>query len=266
MPRNKKQTRKGRNGPNKKLVAATGRTGYEEIIKVSGTVTVTATTGGTTFQGITGPGAGGGSWFTPYSSGTNYATLSQWGDFRLSKVVVQPVATVVGSTADAVMCIAATDSTGYDAINGGTASGAWNSIRSRQTSRLCALTNAKAQGPKWTFKPDELNNRLWFPQAALSLSTFTGASAPSPGTYWGVLFSAYSATSSTVTLMIDWYFNVREPMLSGVLLGTETPEVRRRLEKLGDQMTPWVAKEPPDPKLRSASVGACTRSSERGTG
>jgi hypothetical protein len=240
MP-NKQRKQKGRRSTKGRgLAGVRGRSDYQEVIKVSGTVTVTASTTGNTFQGITGPFAGGGSLFTPYANGTNYATLSQWGDFRSSRIVVRPVATVVGSTADSVNVIAALDSTGQDAINGGTATGAWNSIRSRQTSRTCYLSNARPQGPKWSFKPVELNNRLWFNQSAFSASSYATAGL-AVGQFWGVIISAYSATSSTVTLEIDWYFDVREPQLSGVLLGTETDEVRKRMERLVAQQCPWAS-------------------------
>jgi hypothetical protein len=35
-----------------------------------------------------------------------------------------------------------------------------------------------------------------------------------------------------MSVYIDWFVEVREPTLSGVLLGKETPEVRERLERL----------------------------------
>jgi hypothetical protein len=236
---------------------ARGRVGYEQVIKVSGTVTVTATTGGNTFQGITGLGAGAGSWFTPYANGTNYATLSQYGDFRLARISVRPVASVVGSTADSVNCIAALDSTGFDATNGGTATGAWNAIRSRQTSRTCYLSNARPQGPRWEFKPVEMNNRLWAPQNALSTTLAVYSSyQPAPGQLWGVVFSSYSATSSTVTLEIDWYFDVREPQLTGVLLGKESPEVLKRIQKLVGQQCPWLGQPDAPPPTDPGTSGA----------
>lgn len=248
----KKKNRRG--GGARGLVSARGRMGYEQVIKVSATVAVTATTGGSTFQGITGPGSGAASWFTPYGNGTNYATLSQWGDFRLSRVTVRPVATVAGSTADSINCIAALDSEGYDAVNAGTATGAWNAIRSRQSARTCYLSNARPQGPRWTFKPVELNNRMWFPQAFFPLN-FSSTNYLTPGQYWGVLFSAYCATSSTVTLEIDWYFDVREPTLSGVLIGKESDEVRRRLERLNLQMAPWTTPDLKPTTTRGCSAG-----------
>jgi hypothetical protein len=84
-----------------------------------------------------------------------------------------------------------------------------------------------------------MNNRLWFNQTGFS-NSFSTSNIPVGG-YWGVLISSYSATSSTVTLEIDWFFEVREPQLSGVLLGTEAPSVRKRLELLVEKQCPWSA-------------------------
>jgi len=199
---------------------------FSSMVKVSATVTITATTAGNSFYGTPGFGAGTATYFTPYSSGTNYATLSQWGDFRLSRIDLQPICDIAGSTADSIQVVAALDSTGADIVGGTGVTGAYNTIRSRQSARFVALSNAVVKGPRWRFKPVELQDRLWQPQAALS-----GSTGAATGQNWGVLVSANSATSSTVTLNIDWYFEVREPTLSGVLLGKESIEEKARLQR-----------------------------------
>jgi len=198
--------------------------GYSQVIKVSANSAQTVSTTGNTFIGITGFGTGSGTQLTPYSNGTNYATLSQWGDFRLQKVVLTMIAQV-GSAGDPLQIVTALDSTGGD-IAGGTATGAFNSIMSRQTAKRAVVTPMQQRPIRHVWKPLELQNRLWNRQSDLS----AGSQYNEP---WGILFATFCpASSTTITLYVDWFFEVREPTLSGVLLGKESPEEQLRLQRL----------------------------------
>jgi len=200
--------------------------GYSQIIKVSGNVTWSVSTTGGTFAGVQLSGPGSGTSFTPYSSGTNYASLSQWGDFRLSKIVLTFIAQV-GSAGDPLQVVSALDSTGND-LAGGTATGAYNTILSRQSAKKSVVTPMQQRPVKHTWRPVELQNRLWQPQASLASLSYVDAVQQ-----WGVLFSAVCpASSTTISVYIDWYVEVREPTLSRVLIGKGTPEQMERIERL----------------------------------
>jgi len=209
---------------NGQLVNPRGSPGYEEVVKVSANVAISPTTGGSSFYGVSGFTAGSGTSFSPYSSGTNYATLSQWGDFRLAKIRLTFMCQV-GSGGDPLQIVAALDSTGNDVAGSGSATGAFNTIQSRQSAKLVVVSPSQFRPVSLVFTPKELQNRLWHPQVHLS------ASAPPDN--WGVLVSSVCPASSvTVSMFIDWFFDVREPTLSGVLLGKEEDSVRERLERL----------------------------------
>jgi len=221
--RNRGVRRPQRNG---KLVGGPRGPGYSQIIKVSGNVTWAVSTTGGTFAGVQLSGPGSGTSFTPNSSGTNYATLSQWGDFRLSKIDLTFIAQV-GSAGDPIQVVSALDSTGND-LTGGTVTGAFNTILSRQSAKKSVVTPMQQRPVKHTWKPVEMQNRLWQPQASLASLSYVDAVQQ-----WGVLFSAICPASSTnVSVYIDWYVEVREPSLSGVLVGKATPETVERLERL----------------------------------
>lgn len=228
----KKGRKKSHRGGRSNLVGGARGPGYSQIVKVSGNVTWSVSTTGATFAGIQLSGPGSGTSFTPYSNGINYATLSQWGDFRLSKIVLTFIAQV-GSAGDPLQVVSALDSTGND-LAGGSVTGAFNAILSRQSAKKSVVTPMQQKPIKHTWRPVEMQNRLWQPQSSLSSLSYVDAVQQ-----WGVLFSAVSpASSTTISVYIDWFVEVREPTLSGVLIGKETPEARLRLEQLTTQSLP----------------------------
>lgn len=228
MPRRK--GRKGSRGGGGGLLKPKSRMGYQNAVKVSANQAISVSTTGAAFYGITPFGAGSGTQFTPYANGTNYATLSQWGDFRCSKIELTVIAQV-GSAGDPLQFVAALDSTGGD-IAGGSVTGAYNTIMSRQTAKRAVVTPSQQRPVKMVFRPVELQNRLWNKQSDLAAGS--GFNEP-----WGVLFATFCpASSTTITLYIDWYFDVREPTLSGVLIGKESVEERLRLERIASQALP----------------------------
>jgi hypothetical protein len=216
--------KKGGSGDRGGLVRARSTMGYSQFVKVSANVALTVSTTGNTFVGISGFGTGTGSSITPYSNGTNYATLSQWGDFRLSKIKLNFIAQV-GSAGDPLQVVSALDSTGGD-IAGGTVTGAFNTIMSRQTAKRGVVTPMQQKPVVHVYNPVEFQNRAWNRQSDLS----AGSEYNEP---WGVLVSTFCpASSTTITMYVDWYFEVREPTLSGVLLGKEDHETHDRLIRL----------------------------------
>jgi len=225
---------RGRRGSGQ-LISPPSRMGYGQIIKVSANVTLSVSTTGATFVGITTFGQGSGTCFTPYNSGVNYATLSQWGDFRPAKIVLTFIAQV-GSGGDPLQIVSALDSTGSD-LDGGSATGAFNTIMSRQTAKRSVVTPMQQRPIRHVWRPVEFQNRAWARQADLSESG--GSAAPAYAEPWGVLVATFCPASSTsISLYIDWYIEVREPTLSGVLIGKESPETKERLLRLQRQMLP----------------------------
>jgi len=210
--------------------------GYQQVVKVSGNVAVIPSTGGSTFYGVRGFTNGTGAAITPYTDGTNYATLSQWGDFRLSKIVLEFFCQV-GSAGDPLQVVSALDSTGTDLQGSGSATGAFNTILSRQSAKMSVVSPAQNRPVRHVWKPVELQNRLWHPQSDLS------AAASSVTDDWGVLVSAVCpAGSVTVSMIVSWFFEVREPTLSGVLIGKESDELRERLLRQARRSFPHATK------------------------
>jgi hypothetical protein len=212
--------------------------GYQQTVKVSANVIYAASTTGATFWGVGGFGAGSGTYLTPYGNGTNYATLSQWGDFRLQKIVLTYIAQV-GSGGDPIQVVSALDSTCGDLAGSASVTGAFNTILSRQSVKKSVVTPSQQRPISHVWRPVETQNRLWTDQANLSAAGVVAASAGN----WGVLLSCFCPASSTsVSVYVDWFFEVREPTLSGVLIGNETKEVRDRLARLVEKsLTPCGA-------------------------
>jgi len=224
--------------------------GYSQVIKVSANQSVSVSTTGNAYYGVTGFGTGTGTMFTPYTNGTNYATLSQWGDFRIQKVKLTFIAQV-GSAGDPLQIVSALDSTGGDIAGGASVTGAFNSIMSRQTAKRAVVTPMQQRPINHVWRPLEMQNRLWNKQSDLSAGS--GYNEP-----WGVLFSLFCpASSTTISVYIDWYFEVREPTLSGVLLGKESPEELVRLERLQNEaLPPSRRKTPSGPSAPATSSTA----------
>lgn len=232
MPSKKKGSSRRKRGNKSSVVNSRGRVGYEQVVKVSGNVAISPSTAGSTFYGVRGFTNGTGAAITPYTYGTNYATLSQWGDFRLGKIKLTFLCQV-GSAGDPLQIVTALDSTGADLAGSGSATGAFNTILSRQSAKILIVSPSQFRPQSVVFRPIELQNRLWHPQSDLS------AAAASVNDDWGVLVSAVCpAASVTISMLIEWFFDVREPTLSGVLLGRETDEVRERLARLAHASFP----------------------------
>jgi len=250
MPTRKKKSSSSRKrGKSSSVVNSRGKVGYEQVVKVSGNVAISPSTGGSTFYGVRGFSNGTGAAVTPYTYGTNYATLSQWGDFRLGKIKLTFLCQV-GSSGDPLQIVTALDSTGADLAGSGSATGAFNTILSRQTAKILVVSPSQFRPQSVVFRPVELQNRLWHPQSDLS------ASAASVVDDWGVLVSAVCPASSvTISMLIEWFFDVREPTLSGVLLGKESDEVRERLMRLSRASFPRSNSGNSLPNLSSSTSG-----------
>jgi hypothetical protein len=228
------------------------RVGYENTVRVSGAEVLTASTTGGTYWGITPFGAGAANWFTPSSQGTNYASLSQYGDFRCKAIrLTLSSQTPSSATTSVTQAVAALDGTGTDAIVGGAASNVLLVIGTRQSAVRRFVSNAQFKPVVMNFRPKELQNRLWAPQSALGASSGTLSNA---AYNWGVLLALAAPGGNTVYVNIDWFFEVREPTLSGVLLGKETPEEKKRLDRLNPLLGSDRASELPASSLPPSSV------------
>jgi hypothetical protein len=244
MFRSKKSKSRGMRANRGELMKGRARVGYEQVVKVSGNVAISPSTAGSTFYGVRGFTVGSGTSISPNSAGTNYATLSQWGDFRLAKIKLTFLCQV-GSAGDPLQIVTALDSTGQDLVGSGAATGAFNTILSRQSAKITVVSPSQFRPQSVSYRPAEAQNRLWRPQSDLSgpvtQNFVTGE--------WGILVSAVCpAASVTISMLIEWFFDVREPTLSGVLLGRETDDVRERLQKLARTAFPASVKsdEPTD--------------------
>lgn len=233
MPKNSRKKRRRGGGSHGSRGGRVGGQYRSQIVKQQAFIQMSATSTSTgTVYAFPGFGPGAGQYFTPYSSSANYASLSDWGNFRLKKVVISPRYSTNSSaaadecTAHVAACL---DETGADVQGGTGLTGAWFTIQGRDTGRVATL-GPSTKAPTWSWKPREGQNKLWLPQPCLS-----GGTTPPAGQNWGPLVSVFtnSGTTVVVNIAVQWYFEVREPSVPGVLTtGIIDPEVRKRLERI----------------------------------
>jgi len=223
MPNRKKQGKR----PNKRgeggMLGARGRMSYNTIVRVTAVANLASSITSAGHTGIAAYGPGSATSITPFANGTNYVSLSPFADNRCTRIRIHLLPVSATNLTQNVQFVAAVDSTAAD-LAGGAAANAFVTIMSRQTAKYGSIAS-QLKPTVLSFRPVELQDRLWNEQKNNNvLATLMN---------WGVLLALTSITNSiTVSCFIEWWFDVREPQVTGVLLGKPDPVEEARLNAL----------------------------------
>jgi len=205
------------------LLRGPGRMSYNTIVRVTASVNMASSITAAGHFGIAAYGPGSATSFTPFANGTNYVSLSPFADNRCTKIRIHFLPVTATNTGQNVQYVAALDSTAQD-LAGGVAANAFVTIMSRQTAKYGTIA-PQLRGTTLTFRPVELQDRLWAEQKNNNVIA--------QESNWGVIVGLASITNSvTVSAFIEWFFAVREPQVTGVLLGKPDTDTSLRLDRL----------------------------------
>jgi len=231
MPSRNKKGKRGNKGSKRQsrgggLMSGSGRMSYNTVVRVTAVANLASSVTSAGHTGIAAYGPGSATSITPFANGTNYVSLSPFADNRCTKIRIHLLPVSATNLTQNVQFVAAVDSTSQD-LAGGAAANAFVTIMSRQTAKYGSIAS-QLKPTVLTFRPMELQDRLWNEQKNNNvLATLMN---------WGVLLALTSITNSiTVSCFIEWWFDVREPQVTGVLLGSPDPEQEKRLNQLQAQ-------------------------------